>query len=74
MSGTQIKYNQTIVGWFNVTLVETGATYNIEPQRFYEITGVSRDAVSGCKGIDGKQLVALLTCRSVRSIRRAVAV
>lgn len=74
MTGTQIKYNRTIVGWYNVTLVETGATYNVEPQRFREITDVSLDAIVGCTEINGRQLVELLTCRSVRSIRRAVAV
>lgn len=74
MINTQISYRRTIVGWYNITLVETGATYNVEPQRFHEITGVSSQAIVGCTEIDGRQLVELLTCRSVRAIGRAVAV
>lgn len=74
MNSTQISYRKTIVGWYNVTLVETGATYNVQPQRFIEITGASPKAFVGCMAIDGAQLVALLTDRWTRTITPACVV
>ena len=68
MENTQITYKKSIVGWFNVTLIETGATYNVEPQRFNEITGASQQAAVGCMEINGEQLVALLTDKWTRTI------
>lgn len=71
METTQIMYRKSIVGWFNVTLVETGAIYNVEPRRFIEITGVSSDAVVGCTEINGEQLVQLLTDRWTKTVTQS---
>lgn len=72
MKNTQITYSKSIVGWFVVTLVETGSTYNIEPHRFIEVTSASPKAVVGCMAINGTQLVALLTDRWTRTITHSL--
>lgn len=68
MNSTQINYRKTVTGWFNVSIVGTGATYNVTPELFYAITGASKRAFVGCTEIDGAQLVALFTDRQTRRL------
>ncbi|MFS0647171.1 MULTISPECIES: hypothetical protein [Siminovitchia] len=53
-----ISYRRTVVGWYNFD-TEAGATYNIEPEIFREITGVSKEAVLGCAEVTEKELRTL---------------
>ncbi|MBM7717685.1 hypothetical protein JOC94_004716 [Bacillus thermophilus] len=50
-----ISYRRTAVYWYNFD-TEAGATYNIEPEIFREITGVSKEAVLGCTEVTEEEL------------------
>lgn len=55
-----ISYRRTAVFWYNFD-TPAGATYNIDPQTFREITGVSKEAVMGCTEVSEKELHTLTT-------------
>lgn len=45
----QIKYVVTIVGWYNVYNIKTGAVINMNPEQFAELCpDVSRKSRLGC--------------------------
>lgn len=68
----QISFTKTIVGWFNLTLVDTGAIYNVSPDVLHGIAVASPNpnVVLGCAEINGAQLVKILTDRNTRCITR----
>ncbi|MGN7409862.1 hypothetical protein [Sporosarcina sp. SAFN-010] len=66
----QISFTKTIVGWFNVTLVDTGAIYNVSPDVLHGIAVASPNVVLGCAEINGAQLVKILTDCNTRCITR----
>jgi hypothetical protein len=50
-NSVQVSYTQTIVGWYNVRLVD--AEYKkemvtISPKQFFKVFNVSRNVTSGC--------------------------
>lgn len=50
---TQITYRKTILGWYNAEL--PGGVYNVNPQVFRNLTGVSEAAFFGCTEITEEQ-------------------
>lgn len=55
----RISYRKTVVGWYNFD-TEAGETYNVNPEIFREITGVSKEAVLGCAEVTEKELRTLI--------------
>lgn len=53
-----ISYRRTVVGWYNFTIGGV-LVYNVEPNVFREITGVSKEAVLGCAELTAEQLEEL---------------
>ncbi|GIN58107.1 hypothetical protein J8TS2_24260 [Lederbergia ruris] len=53
-----ISFKKTVVGWINFT-TQAGATYNINPLKFRQITGVSKQARMGCAEVTEKELRTL---------------
>lgn len=70
MTNNQITYKRTAVGWFNVTLVETGAILNVSPSVFYEAIGVSNRTKFGCTELSNDQYRYIMTDRWTRVVRR----
>ncbi|MBS4193477.1 hypothetical protein [Lederbergia citri] len=54
----RISYRKTVVGWYNFDN-EAGETYNVNPETFREITGVSKRAVMGCVELTEDELQTL---------------
>lgn len=71
MKRTQIRFSKTILGRFNVTIVDTGATYNVAADVFNNVTGASMRACIGCTDVSEAQLVTLLSDRWTRLITQA---
>ncbi|WP_153733484.1 hypothetical protein [Sporosarcina obsidiansis] len=72
MKTTEIGFRKTIVGWYNVVLIENGAEYNVSRELFLELTGASKQARAGRTEITGAQLVTMLTDRWTRRIPKPV--
>lgn len=53
-----ITFNKTAVGWYNYTIAGL-MRYNVDPETFREITGVSKDAALGTVRLTDEQLDAL---------------
>lgn len=48
----QVRFVRTVVGWFNVYNVSTGAMVNMCPDRFESLIGkVDKHTSKGCQGI-----------------------
>lgn len=58
ITNTQISYTKTVLGWYNVTVMGL-FVYNVEPEFFRRLTGVSEDAALGCLEISTEQLKEL---------------
>lgn len=55
---SSISYRKTVVGWINYT-VGSVMVYNINPQSFRKVTGVSGDARQGACEVTAEQLAEL---------------
>ncbi|MDW0110441.1 hypothetical protein [Sporosarcina aquimarina] len=68
MTNNQITYKRTAIGWFNVTLVETGAIINVSPVVFYEATEASNRTKTGCTELTNEQYRRIMSDRWTRVI------
>lgn len=56
----QIKYVKTVVGWYNVYINNEIKSFNISPDKFFEIfEQVDRRAVLGCLVATNDQLARI---------------
>lgn len=66
----QLAYKRTALGWYNVNHVSDGATYNVRPDVFHAVTGVSDYAHAGCTAVTADQLAFMLADSFTRCIGR----
>lgn len=54
-----ISYRKTIVGWYNFK-DDTGFTFNVAPELFRNLTGVSEKATMGCAELKKEEYAELM--------------